>query len=72
MLVELAKYYNSFEAGLVRSLLAAHDVDSVLFDVEMNWGGLDGVVPIRLMVHEDDLAQAKRVLKDREAENRAS
>jgi hypothetical protein len=67
MLVEFDRFYNSFEAGLVRSLLAAHDVDSVLFDVEMNWGGLDGVVPIRLMVHEDDLAQARRVLAERQA-----
>jgi hypothetical protein len=62
MLVELAKYYNSFEAGIVQSRLEADGITSILFDVEMNWGGLDGVVPIRLMVDEDDLAQARQVL----------
>jgi hypothetical protein len=64
-LVELAKYYNVFEASLVKGRLEAADVASILFDTEMNWGGLDGVVPVRLMVDEDDLAFARRVLADR-------
>jgi hypothetical protein len=64
-LVELAKYYNVFEASLVKGRLDAADVTSVLFDTEMNWGGLDGVVPVRLMVDEDDLDFARRVLADR-------
>jgi hypothetical protein len=64
-LVELAKYYNIFEASLVKGRLDAADVTSVLFDTEMNWGGLDGVVPVRLMVDEDDLDFARRVLADR-------
>ena len=45
--------------------LDAADVTSILFDTEMNWGGLDGVVPVRLMVDEDDLVQARRVLAER-------
>ena len=64
-LVELAKYYNVFEASLVRGRLDAADVASILFDTEMNWGGLDGVVPVRLMVDEDDLDFARRVLAGR-------
>jgi hypothetical protein len=63
-LVELAKYYNVFEASLVKGRLDAADVTSILFDTEMNWGGLDGVVPVRLMVDEDDLDFARRVLAD--------
>jgi hypothetical protein len=63
-LVELAKYYNVFEASLVKGRLDAADVASILFDTEMNWGGLDGVVPVRLMVDEDDLDFARRVLAD--------
>jgi hypothetical protein len=66
-LVELAKYYNVFEASLVKGRLDAADVASILFDTEMNWGGLDGVVPVRLMVDEDDLAFARRVLAERPA-----
>ena len=61
-LVELARFYNSFEGGVVRSALEAEGIDSVLFDTEMNWGGLDGVVPIRLMVDEDDLDAARQVI----------
>jgi hypothetical protein len=63
-LVELAKYYNVFEASLVKGRLDAAEVASILFDTEMNWGGLDGVVPVRLMVEEDDLALARRVLAE--------
>lgn len=62
-LVELGKYYNVFEASLDKGRLAAADVESILFDTEMNWGGLDGVVPVRLMVDDDDLAFARSVLE---------
>ena len=61
-LVELSKYYNVFEASLVQGRLEAEDIASVLFDTEMNWGGLDGVVPVRLMVDEDDLKDAREIL----------
>ncbi len=61
-LVELAKFYTSFEASVVRSALEADGIDAFLFDTEMNWGGLDGVVPVRLMVDEEDLRAARAVL----------
>ena len=61
-LVELARFYNPFEASVVRSALDADGIDAVLFDTEMNWGGLDGVVPVRLMVDEDDLGRARRLM----------
>jgi hypothetical protein len=63
-LVELGKYYNVFEASLDKGRLAAADVESILFDTEMNWGGLDGVVPVRLMVDDEDLVFAREVLAD--------
>ena len=61
-LVELARFYNPFEASVVRSALDAEGIDAFLFDTEMNWGGLDGVVPVRLMVDDDDLGRARRVM----------
>ncbi len=61
-LVELAKYYNSFESGLARSVLAEHGVQSFVFDNEMSWEGLGGIIPVRLMVDEDDLDEARRIL----------
>ena len=64
-LVLLAKYYNSFESGLARSILAENGVQSFVFDNEMSWEGLGGIIPVRLMVDEDDLARAERLLAQR-------
>ena len=62
-LVEAAKFYNIFEASLAKARLEAEDIPSILFDTEMNWGGADlGVVPVRLMVDDEDLAPAQRIL----------
>ena len=61
-LVRLANFYNSFEAGLARSKLAAEGIDSFLFDVEMSWEGLGGLIPIRLMVDDEDLEEAREIL----------
>jgi hypothetical protein len=63
-LVELARFYTSFEAAIVRSRLESEGIDCFTFDSEMNWGGLDGVVPVRLMVDEDDFASARRLMKE--------
>lgn len=62
-LVELARFYNSFEAGLVKARLEAEDIPGILFDTEMTWDGMGGAIPIRLMVHEDDLAAAQEILR---------
>jgi hypothetical protein len=61
-LVEAARFYNSFEAGVARSRLEAEGIASFIFDMEMSWEGMGGVIPIRLMVDEDDLAIARRSL----------
>jgi len=61
-LVEAARFYDMIEGGMARARLAAEGIDSVLFDTEMNWGGLDGVVPVRLMVDEADVDLARRCL----------
>jgi hypothetical protein len=61
-LVEAAKFYNGFEAAVAQSRLTDEGIDSFIFDSEMNWGGLDGVVPVRLMVDEEDVAAARKAL----------
>jgi hypothetical protein len=61
-LVEAARFYNSFEAGLARSRLAADGIESVLFDTEMAWEGLGGIIPIRLMVLDEDREAAIGIL----------
>lgn len=61
-LVLLANYYNSLDAGLAKSLLDEAGIGSVLFDAETSnfWGS--GVIPIRLMVLDEDLADAAKVI----------
>jgi hypothetical protein len=63
-LAELAKFYNSFEAGAARSRLDADGIESFLFDMNMSWEGISGIIPIRLMVDEDDLARARHILAE--------
>ena len=64
-LVEAARFYNIIEAGLAKARLEAEDIMSILFDTEMNWGGADlGVVPVRLMVDDEDYEAARRVLSE--------
>ena len=64
-LVEAARYFTRIEASIAKGALGAAGIPAILFDAEMNWGGADlGVVPVRLMVHEDDLAEALRLLAE--------
>ena len=64
-LVEAARFYTGIEASMAHGRLEAEGIPAVLFDTEMNWGGMDlGVVPVRLMVHEDDLIRAQRLLAE--------
>ncbi|PSJ36709.1 putative signal transducing protein [Allosphingosinicella deserti] len=62
MLVEAARFGNSFEAGAARSALEAEGIGAVLFDLEMSWEAFGGLIPIRLMVLDEDLAEAQRLL----------
>jgi hypothetical protein len=63
-LVELARFDNRIEAELARLNLEADGIDAVLFDAEMNSYGWGPMMPIRLMVIEKDLAEARRLLLD--------
>ncbi|QAY76812.1 DUF2007 domain-containing protein [Sphingosinicella sp. BN140058] len=64
MLVEAARFSNSFEAGLARSVLDAAGIEAVLFDTEMSWEAFGGLIPIRLMVLDEDLEHARSVLAE--------
>ena len=63
-IVEAARYNSRVEADLARLYLESEGVESVLFDNEINYfyGGL--FMPVRLMVLEEDLAEATRLLGD--------
>lgn len=64
-LVEAARYNSRIEADLCRLYLASEGVEAVLFDAEVNsfYGGL--FMPVRLMVLDEDLGQAQRLLAEK-------
>jgi hypothetical protein len=63
-LVEAARYSSRVEADLARLYLESEGVESMLFDTEINYfyGGL--FMPVRLMVLDEDLATAQRLLAE--------
>ena len=64
-LVEAARYNSRVEADLARLCLESEGVESVLFDSEINssYGGL--FMPVRVMVLDEDLADARRLLAEK-------
>lgn len=62
-LVELKRFYSPVEVELARLRLANEGIDSVVFDAEVA-SYVGGATGIRLMVHEDDKAEAERLLAD--------
>ena len=63
-LVELARFQTKVEADLARLLLEAEAMHPVLFDEGMNYIGLGSIMPIRLMVHEEEYVEAAGILAD--------
>jgi hypothetical protein len=63
-LVEAARFNSRIEADLARLYLDSEGVEAILFDTEINYfyGGL--FMPVRLMVLDEDLDLARRLLAD--------
>ena len=65
-LVEAAQFNTRIEADLARLYLKSEGVDAVLFDTEINYfyGGL--FLPVRLMVLDEDVKLAQRLLAEKD------
>ena len=61
-LVGLARFYNSFEAGIAKSRLDADDTPCILSDFNTSMERASFLVPIRLMVDEEDEEEAAELL----------
>lgn len=62
-LVELVRLPNGAEAELLRGRLESAGVQAVCFDAGMNIADSAGLmIPVRLMVLDDDLAEAQALL----------
>ena len=64
-LVEAARFNSRVEADLARLYLESEGVEAILFDTEINYfyGGL--FMPVRLMVLDEELAFAQRLLAEK-------
>ena len=61
-LVELARFQTKVEADLARLLLEAEGFNPILFDEGMNYIGLGSIMPIRLMILEEEYGEAAGIL----------
>jgi hypothetical protein len=61
-LVEAARFDNRIDAEVARLNLGSHGIEAVLFDAEMNSFGWGPMLPVRLMVLDEDVDDARAVL----------
>ena len=64
-LVVLAKVLNPGAAHMIRGLMESNDIDCVVFDDNAAGVGM-GVREIRIMVRQENLMPAQRILKENE------
>jgi hypothetical protein len=63
-LVEIARFDSRVEADLARLLLLSEGVEAIMFDAEMNSFGWGPMMPVRLMVLEEDRDLAEQLLAE--------
>ena len=64
-LVEATRFNWVFQADLARTFLESHGLHAVVFDSGLNIAEGGGfATAVRLMVLDDDLAEARELLKD--------
>ena len=69
-LVEAARFNNRVETDLARLYLEDQGIGAVLFDADINnvFGWFYALLlPVRVMVLDDDLGEARKVLRDYKA-----
>jgi hypothetical protein len=63
-LAEAARFNWAFQAELARTFLESHGLHAVVFDTQSNAYSDGAMVGVRLMVLDEDLAEARELLKD--------
>jgi hypothetical protein len=66
-LVELGRFQTRVEADLARLYLESEGVDAILFDAEMHGFGWGPMMPVRLMVLDEDAELARKLLDEGES-----
>lgn len=65
-LSEAARFNRPIEAELCRMFLESHGVHALVFDTQSYIYAEGALVGVRVMVLEEDLGEARRVLRDYE------
>jgi hypothetical protein len=63
-LVELARFTTRVEADLARLRLQSEGIEAILFGAEMSGLGFGSMLPVRLMVLDEDRDAAARLLAE--------
>lgn len=63
-LAEAARYNHRVEADLARLYLEGEGIEAVLFDTQINGCFCGLIMPVRVMVLEEDLEAARQLLED--------
>ncbi len=64
-LIELARFPMAMNAEIARTLLESHGLGAVVFDSGMNIADSAAfAIPVRLMVLDEDLGEARKILTD--------
>ena len=65
-LVEAARFNWTYQAELARAFLESHGLHAVVFDTQSNAYSDGAMVGVRVMVLDEDLPQAERLLSEYE------
>ena len=65
-LVEAARFNWPYQAELFRIYLEQHGVDAVVFDTQSSGYSEGALVGVRVMVLDEDLAEARKLLREYE------
>ena len=63
-LVEAARFNWAYQAELARAYLESYGLSAVVFDTQSNLYSDGATVGVRVMVLDEDLAEAKELLRD--------
>lgn len=66
-LVEAARFNWPYQAELARAFLNSHGVEAIVFDTQSSGYSDGALVGVRLMVLDEDLDEARKVLAEYDA-----
>jgi hypothetical protein len=66
-LVEAARFNWAYQAELARAYLESHGLSAVVFDTQSNLYSDGATVGVRVMVLDEDFAEAKKLMREYES-----